>query len=103
MKEIGIRKEAIKILEKEKWIVWYPSKTRWKKEQDIFGVFDLIVLKPLPYDNRIDFIQLTTLSNVRAREKKIKNWFTKNKIKSFPAKVWGWNNKKKEFKILKVK
>jgi len=100
MKEIGIRKEAIKILEKEKWIVWYPSKVRWRKEQDIFGVFDLVCI----WKHMIKFIQLTTLSNIRAREKKIKKFLDKNKVKLYwSPEVWGWNNKKKEFKILEVK
>lgn len=107
MKENIIRKKAIEKLVEDNWICWYPYKTRWKKEQDIFSVFDLICLKPNERGQfvgpcKIIFIQLTSLSNIRAREKKIKRFLRTNKLKYFPAEVWGYNKKKKEFKIVVV-
>jgi hypothetical protein len=99
MKESEIRKKAIEILKKDKWIVWYPAKSKWKKEQDIFGVFDLICIRMWKKMIEMKFVQLTTLSNIRAREKKVKKF---TDIISLPAEVWGWNKIKKEFKIIKM-
>ena len=96
--EAQIRKKAIEIFKRNKWIYWYPKKVKWQ-ETDIFGVFDIILIKS---NNRFQFIQLTSLPNIRAREKKIRNWLEKNKIKSFPAEVWGWCKNRKEFKKIKV-
>ena len=98
MKEITIRKKAIEFLGEGGWIVWYPPKVKWRKDNDIFGCFDLICCQRAI----IKFIQLTTLSNVRAREKKIKNFLKENKLK-LNAEVWGYDKKKKEFKIITIK
>jgi len=93
MKEREIRKKAIKELKELGYICWYPPKVRWKKEGDIFGVFDLVATK----ENIIRFIQLTTTPNLSARRKKIQNWMRENKIK-WSAEVWAYNKKKKVFK-----
>jgi len=95
MKEAQIRKKATEIWTKQNWIWWFPAKVRYKKEIDIFGIWDAILLKK----DKINFIQLTTISNIRAREKKIKEFLKKNNL-SIYSEVWGWNEKKKEFKIL---
>jgi len=98
-KESEIRKKAVQILEKQKWLIWWPSRAIFK-QNDIFGIFDLICLKKRAGD--LKFIQLTTLSNLSTRRKKIKNFLKKNRLfKKNPMniEVWGWNKRKKEFKI----
>ncbi len=98
-KESEIRKKAVQILEKQKWLIWWPSRAIFK-QNDIFGVFDLICLKKKL--GSLKFIQLTTLSNLSTRRKKIKNFLKKNQISKqnlANIEVWGWNNRKKEFKI----
>ena len=98
-KEFRIRKKAIEILEKEKWLVWWPSRARFK-QNDIFGAFDLICWKKGGGD--LKFIQLTTISNLASRRRKIKNFFQKNKInlkRGIKTEIWAWNKNKKNFKI----
>ncbi len=98
-KESEIRKKAVQILEKQRWIIWWPSRAIFK-QNDIFGIFDLICLKKKV--GNIKFIQLTTLSNLSTRRKKIKNFLKKNQISgrnSAEIEIWGWNKNKKEFKI----
>ncbi len=101
-KESLIRKKAVGILEKEGFVYWYPAKVKFK-QNDIFGVFDLVCWRKRT--TNIKFLQLTTLSNLSARKKKIEGFLRKNR---FPRKVtvgieiWGWNQRKKDFKIEKV-
>jgi len=98
-KESEIRKKAIQILEKQRWIIWWPSRAIFK-QNDIFGIFDLICLKKKV--GNLKFIQLTTLSNLSTRRKKIKNFLRENQLSNkSPAEIeiWGWNKNKKEFKI----
>lgn len=98
-KESEIRKKAVQILEKQKWIIWWPSRAIFK-QNDIFGIFDLICLKKRL--GNLKFIQLTTLSNLSTRRKKIKNFLKKNQLSKknlANIEVWGWNKRKKEFKI----
>ena len=97
MKERDVRKKALEVLTGEDYISWYPSPVRWKKEIDIFGVFDLICCRK----SSIKFIQLTSFPNIRAREKKILAFLKPNKIK-LNSEVWGYNQKKRKFKIVKV-
>jgi len=99
MKEREIRKKAIKILEDQEWVCWFPSRIKWKKETDIFGVFDLICWQKRTAN--IKFVQLTTLPNLSTRKKKIKDFLKKNKLSaqvSVEIVVWGWDQKKREFK-----
>lgn len=98
-KEQFIRKKAVELLEKEGFVYWYPAKVRFK-QNDIFGVFDLVCWRKRT--TKIKFLQLTTLANFSARKKKINDFLRKNR---FPRKaavgieVWGWNQRKKEFRI----
>lgn len=100
-KENLIRKKAIEILEKEKWLIWWPSRAIFK-QNDIFGLFDLICLKKKV--GNLKFVQLTTLSNLSTRKKKIRAFFKKNKInpakKVFGAEVevWAYDERHKKFK-----
>jgi len=91
MKEAQIRKIAIDLLKKEGWISWFAPKVRFHKT-DIFGIIDIFALK----NNKKKFIQLTTLTNLAARRKKILNFFKKNKV-NLSVEIWAWNGKNKKF------
>jgi len=101
-KESEIRKKATQKLDKEKFIYWYPAKVRFK-QNDIFGIFDIICFRKKI--GKLKFIQLTTLSNLSTRRRKINSFLKKNKINSsFRAKIeiWAWNNRNQTFKIEKI-
>ncbi len=91
-KEAEIRKKAIQILNKGGWITWHPSRARFK-QNDIFGIIDLMAVKK----KRMKKIQLTTLSNLSVKRKKIANFLEKNKVE-MTVEIWAWNGKKKVFK-----
>ena len=96
MKEAIIRKKAIEILTKENYISWYPSPVRWKKEIDIFGVFDIVAVKHLKVPR---FIQITTLSNISARKHKVLKVFN-DVLPLMSIEIWGYDKKKKIFKVI---
>lgn len=98
MKESLIRHKAIEILEEDGYRVWYPPKVKWIKEGDIWGVYDLMAVK----EKQLKWIQLTTLTNIRAREKKILK-FLLDSGADLHSEVWGWSKKHKRFKILPIK
>lgn len=110
-KESVIRKKVIDRLSKGGWICWYPFKARYAKEVDIFGVFDIFAVHA---GGKIKLIQLTNYANVSNRIKKVTTWLEKNQIspEAFGEKldganvvsmeVWGWNPKKKEFRIVRL-
>jgi len=101
-REALIRKKALEILDKERWLYWYPPKIKFK-QSDIFGAFDIICCKKGA--GNLKFIQLTTASNLSTRRKKIQSFFRKNRIDGpkivFGAEVeiWAWAEKRREFKI----
>jgi len=94
MKETAIRKKAIELLEKDHWHCWFPKKVKYQ-ETDVFGVFDILAIKR----STIRWIQITSLSNIRARERKIMSFLGKVKA-NLPWEVWGIR-KDKTFKIIK--
>lgn len=100
-KEAVIRKKAIEILEKERWIVWWPAKVKFR-QTDIFGIFDLICWKK--NIGNFKLIQLTTVSNLSARRKKISNFFKENKMnlrraEGVETEIWAWGQSQKAFKV----
>lgn len=104
-RESEIRKKAVQILEREKWLVWWPAKVKFK-QTDIFGLFDLICWKKKAGNFKL--IQLTTLPNLSTRRKKIQNFLQKYKIDSNGARgvkteIWAWGKSKKVFKIEIIK
>ena len=92
MEESQIRKKAVQFLEGQGWICWAPPKVKFK-QNDIFGIIDLLAIKK----KKMKKIQLTTLSNISARRKKIANFFKKNKVE-MTIEIWAWAEKKKQFK-----
>jgi len=101
-KESLIRKKAVEILTRDKWVIWWPAKVKFK-QNDIFGAFDLVCCKKGAGD--LKFIQLTTVPNLSARRKKIQAFYKENKINGpkivfgAEAQIWAWAEKRKEFKI----
>lgn len=95
-KESEIRKKAVQILENTGWVVWYPSKVRYK-QNDIFGIIDLLAIKR----RRMKKIQLTTLPNISTKRKKIRKFLKKFKIE-LSVDIWGWDKKRKRFRKEKV-
>ena len=95
-KEADIRKKAIEQLQADGWITWFAPKVKFL-QTDIFGIIDLMALRGKSKKN----IQLTTLSNVSARRKKIAN-FLKNNGVELSVEIWAWNSKKRCFKKEKV-
>jgi hypothetical protein len=95
-KEAQIRKKIVEILEKDNWIVWYPSKVKYQ-QNDVFGIIDLLAIKGKKKKN----IQITTVSNLSARRKKITNFVKKANVE-LPVEIWAWNQKKKIFKKEKI-
>ncbi|MDP3991159.1 MAG: hypothetical protein Q8P63_02600 [Candidatus Nealsonbacteria bacterium] len=95
-KESYNRKKLIKSLESEGWICWFPPKVKFQ-QSDVFGIIDVLALRR----NKMKNIQLTTLSNVSARRKKITAFLTSNQVK-LPVEIWAWHPKKKSFKKEKI-
>jgi hypothetical protein len=95
-KEAIVRKKAIEILRKQGFICWFAPKVKYRIT-DIFGIADLLALRRKQRKN----IQLTTLSNLSSKRKKIINFLKKHKVE-FPVEIWAWNQKKKTFKKERV-
>ena len=90
-------------IEKDGWITWCPSKSRFQ-QNDIWGVFDLIAVKSFGEgDWKLRFIQYTTLGHISERQKKVGEFLLKNELVDFPAEVWGYDKKNKKFKKVIVK
>lgn len=91
-KESEIRKKAIEQLEADGWLTWFAPKVKFM-QTDVFGIIDLMALRGKSKKN----IQLTTLSNISARRKKITNFLKTNNIE-LTVEIWGWSSKKRCFK-----
>lgn len=104
-KESVIRKKALEALAEDKWVTWWPGKIKFR-QNDIFGVFDIVCCRK--DTGNLKFIQLTTVSNLSARRKKIKCFFKANKISlkknQFGAtvEIWAWAQNNKSFKIEEI-
>ena len=98
MTEKQIRKEATKTITKQNGICWFASKVKFKKESDIFSIWDGLVIYP---PATLIPIQLTTIENIRAREKKIKKFLANREIEIF-SQIWAWDKKQKRFRIFNV-
>ena len=96
MKEALLRKKATHLLQSQGWVVWFPKKVKFQ-ETDIFGIWDLFCIR----GSKIRLIQLTTLSNLSARRKKIQNFLISNGV-NIPSEIWAYDKKKRKFKIEKV-
>ena len=99
MIETDIERYARAKMDRSHWIYWFPSHS-WGRERDIFGVFDVVALRPEGYL----FIQLTSIQHISDREKKILAWVRtkKAKLPVGSAEVWAWDEKKSAFVVRPV-
>lgn len=97
MKEAIIRKKALETLRAKGYVCWCPIKTKYH-QSDLFGVFDTVCVHN---KKAVLFVQWTTATNISHRVKKVKAFLKENNL-SLYCEVWGWNKKKKEFKIINI-
>lgn len=95
MTETELRKRAKKEIIDQRGIPWFAPRTRYGQEKDIFGVWDCLALYP---PITIVPIQITTIGNIRAREKKIKSFLRKANAQIY-SEIWAYDKKKKRFRI----
>ena len=100
MKEKTIKKYFKRWCKKYNWLCWFPIRNRFKKV-DIFGVFDVIIIKR---SGEVGFVQLTTKSNISARRRKIEKWLAENQLPFLEMLIYifGFDKKTKEFKKIKI-
>ena len=60
--------------------------------------FDVLAIK----GRKVRWVQLTTITNIKAREKKVLDFLRKTKS-LIVGEIWGYDKKKRIFKIIKVK
>ncbi len=98
MKESEIQKLAVQKLERDGFTYWFPPRT-WG-ERDILGVFDFIGIK----ERHIILVQITTISHLSHRRKKITDFYERSRIQLFPNNVfiWAWDKRINAFKIEKI-
>lgn len=99
MTEQKIKRIVRDKLESEGELVWYPAVSRFAPKfnycdkqhsaKDIFTIFDCVSVK----GSRVRYIQYTSKGNIRAREKKIRNFCEKWNLKFKHAEVWGVDSK----------
>jgi hypothetical protein len=77
-------------------LVWQSRKKAFYPEQDVFGCFDLVVLKK----GEISLIQVTTIQHISERMKKCRGVFDDLEI-PYPtsASVWAYDKRKNDFVI----
>jgi len=97
MKEKDLRDYITEKLGREKWVCWWSPRVKFRKQQDIFTIWDGVAAK----DNKIKFIQFTTKSNKSSHIKKISE-FKKLYQLSHSGELWLWDGKKNEFEVMVV-
>lgn len=102
MKENLLKKKVKAYYENQGYIVWFPIKSKWGKEKDIFGIFDGIAWKQAEFI----FFQMTTISNKIARREKIIDCLDKNRIQVNPPftniDIICWDDRKKMLRIFNL-
>jgi len=101
MKEETLKKKANIILKTNGWEVWFPPNVKWKKQKDIFGIWDGIAWR----EDQLLFFQLTTMKNKAARGKKIIDYMNKYYLdlpRSVKGQIWAWDKKIKFFRIFNI-
>lgn len=92
MTEETIKKAIKRYFERNGWNAWFVHKKTKKiggryiwENADIFTIFDTIAIK----GKELKLIQYTSQSNIKARVKKIEEYYTENNM-SYPCEVWGF-------------
>lgn len=99
MIEKDIEAHARAKMNRSKWLYWFPPRS-YGRERDIFGVFDVLVLRP----EGVLFLQLTSIQHISDREKKILAWMKakKPKMPFCSIEVWAWDKQKSLFVVRSV-
>ncbi len=92
--EKTIRNYVINRLQIMGYQYWYPARTKFRSQQDIFGVIDILGFK----GKSLKFIQFTDITNFSHRRKKVEDFIKRTRF-GFSIEVWGWNPEKRDFKI----
>ena len=97
--EAVLRKKAKDEILRQRGIVWFAPRVRYGIEKDIFGVYDCLLI--YPPNVLIIPIQITTMGNVRARERKIKRFMKKFKVNIF-SQIFAYDKKQKKFRVFNI-
>jgi len=92
--EAQIRRRVTGHLLDNQYLYWFPYRAKFRDQQDIFGVFDIVAFK----GRIIKFIQFTDYSHHAARRRKVQEFIDRTGFGG-RAEVWSWNDKKKEFRF----
>lgn len=92
-------------------ILWFPPKVKWYKQNDIFGAFDCLFYT----ESGVDFIQITTKTNISHRATKIAKCFSVKQehlepylqTKDYPipdrSYIYAWDHVEENFLVIDVK
>ena len=90
MKEAEIVKKAVQELKLQGiCAVWVAHKKKFYPDSDVFGIFDIVYYEKHGNQTHTGFIQVTTLSNLSHRRKKIISFFAAQNL-AVPARVFVW-------------
>lgn len=93
-----IKKKGLEILRADGWVAWCPAKVRYQ-ETDVWTIFDCVCVRGF---GEFKFIQWTSKSNMRARQRKIEDFFRRENVFIPDAEVWGYDDKTHEFRIIPI-
>ena len=98
MAQESVIKNKVKLkMAEEGYVFWSGAKAMYQSS-DIFGIFDCICVKKNS-NNEFRFIQYTSISNMGARRRKIKQFFLTNNC-FIPSELWGYANGKFKKEII---
>lgn len=97
MTEKEIKDKAKTKLQALGFVSWWPPHVRFY-ERDIFGTFDFIAAK----GSKIILVQITSVSNLSARRKKILAFLDLHKLDFREAWVWAYRESSDTFEPHKI-
>lgn len=92
-----IRKAGKLKLALDGYVCWTGAKAMYQSS-DIFGIFDVIAAKKNAI-NEIRLIQWTSIKNMGARRRKIRQFFLTNNL-FIPSELWGYEYGKWKIEII---
>ena len=79
--------------------IWWKSPSYKRMSWDIFNIYDILVVFS---HGSVHLIQVTTLTNLSHRRRKIQKFFRDNNFIIPNSFIYAWDQKKEEFKIEEV-
>ncbi len=92
-KDYIIKKYLINRLDSLGYYYWYPARTKFKSQIDVFGAFDIIAFK----NDFIRYIQFTDYTNHSHRVKKVQSFLKRTNFGG-RSEVWSWHSTKRYFR-----